>query len=62
MKLCIGKYIQAIEILKSSCWKLWAEYLAEAWYLHPNPIKPMLFRCSKSLFTESFRLRCVQPL
>ena len=44
-------------------WKLHAEYLAEAWYLHTNPIKRVLFPCSKmSLFEVSFMLRCFQHL
>ncbi len=44
-------------------WKLHAEYLAEAWHLHINSIKPMFYGSSKvSLFTDGFVLRCFQHL
>ncbi len=44
-------------------WRLHAEYLAEAWYLHINSIKPMF--CGSSMishFTDGFVLRCFQHL
>ena len=44
-------------------WGLHAEYLAEAWYLHANSIKPVFYRSPKaSLFEEDFVLRCFQHL
>ena len=44
-------------------WRLHAEYLAEAWYLHINSIKPMFYGSSKiSHFTDGFVLRCFQHL
>ena len=44
-------------------WGLHAEYLAEAWYLHTNSIKPIFYGRSKvSLFKEGFMLRCFQHL
>ena len=44
-------------------WKLHAEYVAEASYLHINPIKQVLYLSSKmSLFKNGFVLRCFQHL
>ncbi len=44
-------------------WELHAEYLAEAWYLHINSIKPIFYGSSKvSRFTDGFVLRCFQHL
>ena len=44
-------------------WKQRAEYLAEAWYLHTCPIKPVFYRSSKmSIFAGGFVLRCFQHL
>ncbi len=44
-------------------WKLHAEYVAEASYLHVSPIKRIFYPCSKmSLFKEGFVLRCFQHL
>ena len=44
-------------------WKLHAEYVAEASYLHVSPIKLIFYESSKmSLFGEGFVLRCFQHL
>ena len=44
-------------------WKLHAEYVAEASYLHVSPIKRIFYSSSMiSLFKEGFVLRCFQHL
>ncbi len=44
-------------------WKLHAEYVAEASYLHISSIKPMFYGSSKmSRFRVGFVLRCFQHL
>ncbi len=49
--------------LRMNGWKSHAEYLAEAWYLHIDSIKPLFLGSSMMfLFKAGFVLRCFQHL